>query len=141
MFQYPENLGNQLFLVSWYPGNIGNLFSLVSCHSASLGNLHCRFFWHPGDIENLPRSIFCGRGSSRCSTISPRMASAEAGCSDSNKSFSEAKKNDVPRGTSSEVLHIRIDQALGAQTEHQPLAATALPGKIWHGRQASPSAP
>jgi len=32
-------------------------------------------------------------------------------------------------------------QAFGAQTEHQPAAATALPGKIWQGRHASPSAP
>ncbi len=30
---------------------------------------------------------------------------------------------------------------LGAQTAHQPFALTAFPGKIWHGRHASPSAP
>jgi len=39
------------------------------------------------------------------------------------------------------LLRYAIDQAFGAQTEHQPFAATALPGKIWQGRHASPSLP
>jgi hypothetical protein len=39
-----------------------------------------------------------------------------------------------------EVLRV-TNQALGAQTEHHPAAATALPGKIWHGRHSSPSLP
>jgi hypothetical protein len=34
-----------------------------------------------------------------------------------------------------------FDQDFGAQTEHQPFALTALPGKIWQGRHASPSLP
>src|SRR5210317_570047 len=36
------------------------------------------------------------------------------------------------------MMLLRVEQALGAQTEHQPAALTALPGNIWQGRQ-SPS--
>ena len=32
-------------------------------------------------------------------------------------------------------------QGFGAQTEHQPLALTSLPGKIWQGRHSWPSSP
>ena len=39
------------------------------------------------------------------------------------------------------VASVTTCQAFGDQTEHQPAAATTLPGKIWHGRHSSPSLP